>query len=197
MNKALFQTAVVSSLVLLLSACTTTPIKDEDAVTNPVIDDEDTMAENTENSTQTGIDDPKNINGSEINNPVCFPDCVYRKDAIFEISSQLAQKIIYFNFDQSKIKEEFIDVIEQHSVYLTEFPDAKIRLEGHSDERGSKEYNVALGDKRSNVVKRYLQIKGVNASQISTVSFGEELPARLGHNKESWALNRRVEIVYE
>jgi peptidoglycan-associated lipoprotein len=193
MNKALFQTAVVSSLVLLLSACTTTPIKDEDsedqtdAASNSVIGDKD-----TENSTQTGIDNQKNIN-----NPVCFPDCVYRKDAIFEVSSQLAQKIIYFDFDQSKVKEEFIDLIEQHSVYLTEFPDAKIRLEGHSDERGAREYNIALGEKRSKVVKRYFQLKGVNASQISIVSFGEELPARLGHDKESLALNRRVEIVYE
>jgi peptidoglycan-associated lipoprotein len=193
MNKALFQTAVVSSLVLLLSACPNAPIKDGDsedqvdAVTNSVIDDKD-----TENSTQTGIDNKKSIN-----NPVCFPDCVYRKDAIFEVSSQLAQKIIYFDFNQSKIKEKFIDLIEQHSVYLTEFPDAKIRLEGHSDERGAREYNVALGEKRSKVVKRYFQLKGVNANQISIVSFGEELPARLGHDKESLALNRRVEIVYE
>jgi peptidoglycan-associated lipoprotein len=109
----------------------------------------------------------------------------------------LAQKIVYFDFDQSDIREEFMNVIAAHGRYLATYPDVNVRLEGHTDERGSREYNIALGERRGTSVRRQLLLQGVNADQLEVISYGEELPAALGHNEEAWAQNRRVEIVYQ
>lgn len=104
--------------------------------------------------------------------------------------------IIYFEFDQSEIRDADKVTLERHANQLENDSHASIRLEGHADERGSREYNIGLGERRSQAVRRMLLIQGASASQISTVSFGEERPAAFGSDEGSYAQNRRVEIKY-
>ncbi len=105
-------------------------------------------------------------------------------------------RVIYFDFDSFDVKPEYTAILKAHSSYLVANPTAHIRLEGHADERGSREYNIGLGEKRAQAVRNILLLQGVASSQISTVSYGEERPAVIGSDEEAWSLNRRVEIVY-
>jgi peptidoglycan-associated lipoprotein len=108
----------------------------------------------------------------------------------------LATRLIYFDFDSSEIKGQGTDVVAAHAKYLASNSGARVRLEGHTDERGSREYNIGLGERRAQAVRRALLLQGANDAQISTVSYGEERPAAPGHDEAAWAKNRRVEIVY-
>lgn len=121
----------------------------------------------------------------------------FSRGAVNDPSSPLAQKIIYFDFDSDRVRSEFLDVLNAHANYLATYGDIRVRLEGHTDERGSREYNIALGERRARSVENIMLLAGVRAEQLSLVSYGEELPASLGHNEEAWGQNRRVELVYE
>ena len=105
-------------------------------------------------------------------------------------------RVIYFDFDKSNIKGEFQATVVEHAEYLIANPNVSVTLEGHCDERGTREYNIALGERRAASVERMLILQGVSAVQINTISYGEERPAALGHNEEAWALNRRTEFIY-
>ena len=117
-------------------------------------------------------------------------------DALNDPQSPLAKRIIYFEYDSDTVRPEFLDVIATHGQFLAKYPQQHVRLEGHTDERGSREYNLALGERRARAVKELLKLQGVSDNQIEVVSFGEELPAAFGHDEASWRLNRRVELVY-
>ena len=108
----------------------------------------------------------------------------------------LAKRTVYFDFDSSEIKGEGTDIVAAHAKYLAANPGTRVRLEGHTDERGSREYNIGLGERRAQAVRRALLLQGAADMQISTVSYGEERPAVPGHDEAAWAKNRRVEIVY-
>ncbi len=108
-----------------------------------------------------------------------------------------AQTVFYFDFDKSIVRPESREALAIHAQYLVANPSARVVLEGHADERGTREYNMALGERRAKAISRYLTIQGVAASQIETVSFGEEVPVSFGHDSASWQANRRVEIRYE
>ncbi|MBD3670754.1 MAG: peptidoglycan-associated lipoprotein Pal [Gammaproteobacteria bacterium] len=110
--------------------------------------------------------------------------------------SPLSKRVIYFDYDSASIKQEYRDIIEIHAQYLADHPDTQLVLEGHTDERGSREYNIALGERRANSVKKIMQLFGVTDAQLQTVSFGEERPVAPGHDETAWALNRRVELLY-
>lgn len=110
--------------------------------------------------------------------------------------SILARRVIYFDYDQSSIRPEYRKVLDAHGSLLADFPRLNVRLEGHADERGSREYNVALSERRAYSVLDYLKIKGVSNSQADIVGYGEEVPAQFGHGEGSWSKNRRVEIIY-
>jgi peptidoglycan-associated lipoprotein len=111
-------------------------------------------------------------------------------------ASALSKRSIYYDFDAYNIKEEFQTVVEAHSKFLQEHKEFKVRIEGNCDERGSREYNLALGQRRADSVKRAMTLVGVPPKQIETVSFGSEKPKALGHDEEAWAENRRSDIVY-
>jgi peptidoglycan-associated lipoprotein len=111
-------------------------------------------------------------------------------------SGQLKNRVIYFDFDNSEIKPEYTTVIAAHAKYLASNASIRVRLEGNTDERGSREYNIGLGERRAQAVRRALMLQGVAESQITTVSYGEERPAVTGHSEEAWSKNRRAEIVY-
>jgi len=104
--------------------------------------------------------------------------------------------IIYFDFDKSEIKPEFADLIASNARSLINHPGQRMKLEGNTDERGTREYNIGLGERRAQAVRRALMLQGVPESQLSTVSFGAERPAVEGDNEAAWAKNRRVELVY-
>jgi peptidoglycan-associated lipoprotein len=107
-----------------------------------------------------------------------------------------SRTIIYFDFDSDASRPEYSEMLVAHANYLEENPGAAVRLEGHADERGSREYNIGLGERRAQAVRRSLLLQGVGSAQVSTVSYGEERPAVTGDDEEAWAMNRRVEIVY-
>ena len=111
-------------------------------------------------------------------------------------NSPLSQRVLYFDLDSSQIKDEDRDIITVHAEFLAAHSDIMIVLEGHADERGSREYNIALGEKRAKTVKQFMTLQGVAESQIQVISFGEERPVALGHDGAAWNLNRRVEILY-
>ncbi len=113
-----------------------------------------------------------------------------------EAGGLLQRRTLYFDFDSARVKPEDVPVVQAHARYLVDHPDLRVTLEGHTDERGSREYNVALGEARAKAVARLLEVNGVPADRIRVVSYGEEKPVALGHDEAAWAKNRRVEIVY-
>lgn len=112
-------------------------------------------------------------------------------------NSPLYEKVIYFDFDTAEIRPEYASTLRAHAEYLVNTPAARLIIEGHADERGSREYNIALGERRANSVQRFLEAEGVSAVQLETVSYGEERPAILGHDEDAWSRNRRAELVYQ
>ena len=104
--------------------------------------------------------------------------------------------VIYFDYDSSIVRSDFKEVLAAHAGYLVEKPSGRVVLEGHTDQRGTREYNLALGERRGQSVWRQLLILGASESQIDIVSFGEERPDMFGQTEQEFSLNRRVEIVY-
>lgn len=117
--------------------------------------------------------------------------------SIDDPASPLSQRVIYFEFDSSEVRAEDRETLAAHAAYLAANSGVTITLEGHGDERGSREYNIGLGDRRAQSVRRQLEFQGALPTQINTVSYGEEKPVDFGHDEAAWAQNRRVEIVYQ
>ena len=110
--------------------------------------------------------------------------------------SPLYNRTIYFDYDRSEIAQRYIPLLRTHAEYLGSHRETKVTLEGHTDERGTREYNLALGDQRAEAVRRFMAAEGVNTNQMAKLSFGEEKPADPGHGEPSWISNRRVQIAY-
>lgn len=185
---------MVAAVLLLLGGCATTGSQDEGTIVEEETagDDTDTAeGEGTDTSAQ-GADEQADPTAASD----CPPNCDFRKDAIQDDDSALADRTIYFAFDSSEVQQEYMAIIKRHAAYLTQYENVEVRLEGHTDERGSREYNVGLGSRRAESVAQLMQAFGVAETQIETVSYGEEVPAVEGHNEEAWAKNRRVELVY-
>jgi peptidoglycan-associated lipoprotein len=108
----------------------------------------------------------------------------------------LGTLVVYFDYDQADIRPEFNSMLQAHGQFLAQNANAQLRLEGHADERGSREYNIGLGERRAQAVRRVLSLQGAQPAQLTTISYGEERPAATGSDEESWRLNRRVELNY-
>jgi peptidoglycan-associated lipoprotein len=117
-------------------------------------------------------------------------------DALDDANSILAKRSAFFDFDKSVVKAADKPVVQAHGQYLAGNPGRKVVVEGNADERGSSEYNLALGNRRADSVKKMLIVSGAKSGQISTVSYGEEKPRATGHNEAAWSQNRRADIVY-
>lgn len=170
-------------LLLVLGGCATAP--QEPGVT----EEEERAAEEAARAEEEAA---RAVSADE-----CPPDCDFARAAIEDPEGILAERTIYFAFDESKVQDRYMDLVRRHAAYLTQYQDIEVRLEGHTDERGSREYNVGLGARRAESVSQLLQAYGVAPGRLETISYGEELPAVEGHNEEAWAKNRRVEIVYD
>lgn len=144
-------------------------------------------------ATTSGVDTSGAASGEDMAKPA---EAGFTGNPLDDPNSLLAKRVIYFDFDKSDIKGDFRDVIQAHAEYLANNSDVSVTLEGHADERGTREYNIALGERRANAVKSMLTLQGAAASQIRVVSYGEERPAALGHDEDAWALNRRAEFIY-
>lgn len=167
---------VLISVVLTLGGCNFGPVKsDED-----VADGRDAEAMQEDEDQRFSGDLGRAAQMEELNDP----------------DSPLSKRVIYFDFDSSKITNEQREVIDAHADFLSRNPDVEVVLEGHTDERGTREYNLALGERRAQAVEQLLQVQGVSTDQIQVISFGEERPAALEHDESAWRLNRRVEILY-
>jgi len=176
MNKNLM---IVLIFTAFLFACESTPEKADDAV---AVEDQGTNLSDADDSEAQayGTEDDDLSGMSSLDDP----------------TSLLSVRIIYFEYDSSDVKSEDRTTVEAHAAYLVENPDTIITLEGHADERGSREYNLALGERRALTVKRQMTLIGALPDQIRTVSYGEERPAIDDHDDYSWSQNRRVEIIY-
>jgi peptidoglycan-associated lipoprotein len=117
-------------------------------------------------------------------------------EVLNDASSPLSQRVFYFGFDSSSINTEDRETLTQHAEFLTGHPELTVTIEGHADERGSREYNLALGEQRARSVERLFSLLGVAKSQQQVVSFGEERPTALEHDESAWRFNRRVELLY-
>ena len=112
-------------------------------------------------------------------------------------ASILSKRSVYFDYDKFDVKPEYSSLVEAHAKYLLQHSNAKVTLQGNTDERGSREYNIALGQRRAESVKKVMSVLGVSDKQIETVSLGEEKPKAEGHDEAAWAQNRRTDIIYQ
>ena len=117
-------------------------------------------------------------------------------DPLKDPGNILSRRSIYFDYDSNAVKDEFRPVVAAHAKYLGQNRNTRMRIEGNTDERGSREYNLALGQRRADAVRQMMQVLGASASQIETVSFGEEKPRAQGSDEQAWAENRRADIRY-
>jgi peptidoglycan-associated lipoprotein len=117
-------------------------------------------------------------------------------DPFEDPNNLLSQRVVYFDFDSSAIRDDALPALRAHADYLASNSQVNFTLEGHADERGTREYNLALGERRADAVRRMLIANGVSPAQVRVVSYGEERPAVLGHDESAWSMNRRAELVY-
>jgi len=178
------KTLICALCALLLTACQSTTTKDAGA---PVEERNPTTGAaggaTTTGTTTTGIGGTA-TGGTTQNNPLKDP------------SSPLSKRIVYFEFDSYVVKDEYKPMIEAHGRYLQANRNARMTIQGSTDERGSREYNIALGQRRADALKKLLILYGATEIQIETVSFGKEKPRRDGHDETAWTENRRDEIVF-
>lgn len=184
MKKILF----VSVLALSLAACGDR-IKPDDETTG-----DGNVSGADGGATAGGIGDGSGIGGTALEGGKLVS---YEKNAINDPNNVLSEKIVYFGFDSNTVGDDYVELVKHHGKYLSFNTTASVRLEGHADERGTREYNVALAEKRAQAVKQLMLYEGAGNDQISIVSYGEEKPVAFGHDDESMSLNRRVEVVYQ
>ncbi len=168
---------------LVLAGCQTTTSKDAGA---PVEERNASAATGsgatTSGTSGTGVNGA--ATGANARNPLKDPNNI------------LSKRIVYFDYDSYVIKDEYKPMVEAHGRYLQANRNARMTIQGHTDERGSREYNIALGQRRADALKKLLVLYGATEIQIETVSFGKEKPRRDGHDESAWAENRRDEIVF-
>lgn len=174
-----FKLAWLAVFMVLLFGCASTEEKPMEAEVADV-DDHGGEMPGLEGAETSGIDSGSTFQGHPLDDP----------------ASPLYQRVIYFDFDSSTISPRDKEALAAHAGYLVQHSEVVLTLEGHADERGSREYNIALGERRALAVRRVLEFNGVQRRQLSTVSYGEEKPVAFGHDDSAWRLNRRVEMVY-
>jgi len=121
----------------------------------------------------------------------------FEGDPLDDPNAFVSKRVVYFDFDRSEVRDDYRAIVAAHGKYLASHADAKVTLEGHADERGTREYNIALGERRIVAVQRILTLQGASSAQINSISYGEERPAALGHDEDAWGLNRRAEFIYQ
>lgn len=178
MKGSILKVLLVVTASLMLAACSSNKAKTDTAQSGARV--EDRSAVGADGAASAGLGDGSGLAGGALNDP----------------NSPLAVRVIYFDYDSANIRADFNDTLAAHAAYLTANASTIVTVEGHGDERGSREYNLALGEHRSLAVRKQLVLLGASAGQIKTVSYGEERPAVDGHDESAYEKNRRAELVY-
>lgn len=177
MNKLIF----AALLALTVVACQSTPPKEEGAPVEDRTPSTGAAGATTSGSTSGGVAGSATRGGASL---------------LKDPNSVLSKRIVYFDFDSYVVKDEYKPLVEAHAKYLQANRGQRMTVQGNADERGSREYNIALGQRRADAVKKMMMLYGAGEVQIETVSFGKEKPRVEGHDEGAWAQNRRDEIVY-
>ncbi len=182
--KRLFISMIGFALVGMLAACGSTPTKEQDGAavedrTKPIAGDPSAGKPDAGAKSKPLVDKP--VTGNPLKDP----------------GNILSKRSIFFDYDSNLVKEEYQPVVSAHARYLQQNPAAKMRVEGNADDRGSREYNLALGQRRADAVKQMLQLLGAQAAQVEPVSFGEEKPRCTEAAESCWSQNRRGDIAYQ
>jgi peptidoglycan-associated lipoprotein len=178
LNKVL-KGLLIALPVLAVTACSSS----DDAASNAGSETTNQSTSGSANQVDTTVVSPMDQNGQ-------LSEQELKEQALRETST------IYFAFDNATIAGDYEEMLAAHAAYLSKMPSLKVTIEGHADERGTPEYNIALGERRAQAVAKYLEALGVQADQISIVSYGEEKPLLLGQSDEVYAKNRRAVLVY-
>ena len=195
LNKTLLALAMST---LLLSACSDTDEKDAS-----LTDGSQNAASGINDASTSGLNKGSGMSGSEMGGSGMSGmsgsgDYASTLGPEFnDPNNPLSKRTIYFMLDSSEVMPDFVPVIAAHAQYLIANPAQRITLEGNADERGSREYNIALGEQRAKSVASMMKVQGVSENQLEIVSYGEEKPAAFGSDEEAWERNRRVELVYQ
>jgi peptidoglycan-associated lipoprotein len=189
LNKAILALAISATL---LTACSSTDEQDAGFT-----DSSQSGAAGINDASTSGVNGGSGISGSEMGSGSGFGSGGGLGPEFSDPNNPLSKQTIYFMLDSSQVQQDYVPVVAAHSQYLLANPGQHVVLEGHGDERGSREYNIALGEQRAKAVASMMKVQGVNESQLEIVSYGEEKPAAFGHDESSWQLNRRVELVYQ
>jgi peptidoglycan-associated lipoprotein len=200
LNPGIKSWLLVTLIVAFVSACTTT--QEELSAGGdgaPAVDESQSGSSGTADGSSgsdgaeaTGLDGADGGEGTAIVDSVSMT----AMEQLEQTDGDLANRTIYFEYDSAKLTSESIVILETHGNFIAGNGEVKVRLEGHGDERGSREYNIALGDRRAQSVRRVLLFQGASSDQIETVSYGEEKPMESGHDEAAWSKNRRVELIY-
>lgn len=176
-----------------LSACSTLGLNKEDDAsqgTDVVVEDRNAETSGVAGDNASGTD----IDGAEAQ--VIVGEDAYLGSDLNDPDSPLSNRVVYFDYDSSSVRSEDIPTLEAHAAYLGTNPNATVRLIGHTDERGSREYNLALGERRALAIRQILMLQGASLEQFQVTSFGEERPQVEGSDESAFAQNRRVELNY-
>ncbi len=193
-NLMLVKLPLLALIAMFIVGCQSTG---QELSNDPSLTDGQSQTDGSSGAGDTTGSDITSLDGSDDTSmtPIVEEDMTVQQ-MLDEPGSALANRIIYFDFDSAKISDESLALLEAHGNFIAGNGNVSVRLEGHTDERGSREYNIALGDRRAQSVRRVLLFQGASVDQLDTVSYGEEQPAMLGHTEDAWSKNRRVELVY-
>ncbi|HKC43742.1 MAG TPA: peptidoglycan-associated lipoprotein Pal [Burkholderiales bacterium] len=173
---------LAATMTAVLAACQSTPETQEPAGV------EDRAPKATPGPTTTPVP-PGGVPGTAITDPSKDP-------RLKDPASTLSKRSVYFEFDSDAIKVEYVPVVEAHAAFLRQYKNAKMLIQGNADERGSREYNLGLGQRRSDAIKKRLVLLGATESQVESVSLGEEKPVCAEHDEACWGKNRRGDMLY-
>ena len=188
--KRIFGAAALS--IFILAGCATQQEEIENQTEENVITDQ-TNADQADDT--PGSATP--IAGSDAEASVLQQESLSAEELLAQQDSPITSRTIYFEYDSAKVSDDSMILLEAHGDFMASNGNVNVVLNGHADERGSREYNIALGDRRAQSVRRILLFQGSSSDQIDSVSYGEEQPAVSGHDEASWSKNRRVELLYE
>jgi len=177
MNRKSLAWMAIAAAALIFGGCSTTGGKGGEVSNGS---QGATVVDSGSGATTSAANQSRNWKGNPLDNP----------------DSLLSSRVVYFDFDKSELLDTSMMMLRAHAEYLSTHQLVNITVEGHCDERGSREYNVGLGERRADAIKRFLEAEGVSSSQINTISYGEERPADFGTGETAWAKNRRGVLVY-
>ena len=191
----LVKLSTVGFILVCLSGCSTLGLgsKDDGSLNEDgvIVEDRGTSANGVDGDGVSGSDF-----GDGAETQVIVGEDDFQGDILDDPANALSNRVVYFEYDSSSVRQEDQITLEAHASYLAGNPTARLRLEGHTDQRGSREYNLALGERRALAIRQILMIQGASINQFQVTSFGEERPQNEGDSEANWQNNRRVELIY-